>query len=312
MGNDVDKSVPLGRNRRHRSEDREIASLAGGLDGVLGIGDLAQVGLTARAAQKRAQNGRLHRIYSGVYSVADPRLLTARGHWRAALLAYGPQATLVGPTAAAHCGIRPSSSSVVHLSVPGRMGRGRPGIRVHDGRTLTEADIELVDDLRYTTFARTLLAIAAQGDELDVRAAVRRAEILRIFDGREIDALLQEANGLPGAPLLRKVHGDPLTDRAKNPFERSVLPFCRIHGLDEPEVNQWITVEDRTLQPDFLWRDRKVILETDGFETHGTRTAFGDDRRRDALMIRNGFIPLRAAYDHLDDELARTLLAVLR
>jgi len=33
-----------------------------------------------------------------------------------------------------------------------------------------------------------------------------------------------------------------------------------------------------------LWRDQRVIVEVDGFETHGTRTVFESDRIRDAEL----------------------------
>ena len=60
-----------------------------------------------------------------------------------------------------------------------------------------------------------------------------------------------------------------------------------------------------------MWGERRVILETDGYATHGTRKAFAEDRRRDQLLVRNGWTVLRAAYRQLDDELLRTLRALL-
>lgn len=52
-------------------------------------------------------------------------------------------------------------------------------------------------------------------------------------------------------------------------------------------------------------------LETDGYATHGTRKAFGEDRRRDQLLTRNGWTTLRAAYRQLDRDLAQTLRLLL-
>ena len=87
--------------------------------------------------------------------------------------------------------------------------------------------------------------------------------------------------------------------------------FCRRHGLPAPEVNVWLRLEDRHIEADFLWRRQRVIVETDGWETHGTRTAFHSDRRRDQLLLRNGWQPARVTWRQLDEELARTLRALL-
>lgn len=38
---------------------------------------------------------------------------------------------------------------------------------------------------------------------------------------------------------------------------------------------------------------RRLVIEVDGWETHGTRTAFEEDRRRDAELVRQGYVVLR-------------------
>lgn len=142
-------------------------------------------------------------------------------------------------------------------------------------------------------------------------AAITRAEELRIYDGAAVDAVLDRAQGKRGAGLLRSVLAEWSDDRTRSHFERELLGFLRSHGLPEPEVNAWITVESRTIQPDFMWPASLLILETDGYATHGTRKAFGDDRRRDRLLVRNGWMVLRAAYGQLDADLAQTLRQLL-
>jgi uncharacterized protein DUF559 len=56
----------------------------------------------------------------------------------------------------------------------------------------------------------------------------------------------------------------------------------------------------------------RVIVETDGFETHGTRAAFRNDRAKDAALTASGYRVLRFTRDD-DPELAikrvRALLA---
>ena len=43
----------------------------------------------------------------------------------------------------------------------------------------------------------------------------------------------------------------------------------------------------------------RVIVELDGFEHHGTRLAFGEDRRRDRALVALGFRVLRFTYDEV-------------
>ncbi len=159
--------------------------------------------------------------------------------------------------------------------------------------------------------ARTLLDLAAKGDRQGLVAAITRAEELKVYDGAEVGSVLERARGKRGARLLRDVLASWSDDRTRSHFERELLAFLRRHALPEPGVNAWITVEGRTIQPDFMWPEQRVILETDGYATHGTRKAFGDDRRRDQLLTRNGWTTLRAAYRQLDSDLAHTLRSLL-
>lgn len=197
------------------------------------------------------------------------------------------------------------------MSIPSQAGRAVEGVRIHRCRSLIPGDATEVDEIPCTTVARTLLDLAASGDRPGLVAAITRAEEMKVYDGTAVGAVLERAQGKRGARLLRSVLADWSDDRTRSHFERELLAFLRRHALPEPEINAWITVERRTIQPDFMWPEQRVILETDGYATHGTRKAFGNDRRRDQLLTRNGWTALRAAYRQLDGDLARTLRALL-
>jgi very-short-patch-repair endonuclease len=47
---------------------------------------------------------------------------------------------------------------------------------------------------------------------------------------------------------------------------------------------------------DFAWRAQKLIVETDGWQAHGTRAAFERDRRRDADLTTAGWRVLRVTW----------------
>jgi very-short-patch-repair endonuclease len=65
---------------------------------------------------------------------------------------------------------------------------------------------------------------------------------------------------------------------------------------------------------DFVWRDQRVIVETDGHETHHTRRAFEEDRLRDQRLIVAGWTVIRITWRQLTqrpDEVMRRLARLL-
>jgi len=53
---------------------------------------------------------------------------------------------------------------------------------------------------------------------------------------------------------------------------------------------------------DFLWPDRRLVVETDGFAAHRTRDAFERDRRRDVKLRRARYGVLRFTYRQVIEE----------
>ena len=289
--------------------DRRIAWVAGVQHGVISLEQLAALGLSPRAVRHRAASGRLVRIHRGVFAIGHGAL-SVNGRRLAAVLACGAGAVLSHRSAAALWGVCRDRGQF-EVSIASQAGRAVRGIGLHRCRSLIPVDVTEVDEVPCTTVARTLVDLAAGGDRPGLISAITRAEELRIYDGAEIAAVLGRGRGRPGARLLRSVLMEWSDDPTRSRFERNLLAFLRCHSLPAPRVNEWITVEGQTIQPDFMWSERRVILETDGYATHRTRKAFADDRRRDQVLTRNGWTPLRAAYRQLDDDLLHTLRMLL-
>ncbi len=90
-----------------------------------------------------------------------------------------------------------------------------------------------------------------------------------------------------------------------------MLSLCRRHRLPQPEVN--VTIK-RTVV-DFLWRDQALIVEVDGWESHRTRSAFEEDRARDARLAVLGYEVVRFTWRQVTDTaagVAKTIRALLR
>jgi very-short-patch-repair endonuclease len=291
---------------------REVAigRLAARQHGVVSLDQLQSLGLGRSAVSKRARYGRLTRIHRGVYAVGHGRL-TVQGRRMAAVLACGPGAVVSHRSAAALWGIRPDSRARTDVTVPAASARSRRGIDVHRTATLERQDMAQVDGIPCTSLARTLLDLAEAVDRRGVERAVDQAEVLRLFDLRAVEEVISRATGRRGTGVLRSVlaeyDGPSLTDQE---LEERFYTICRAARVPKPEVNAWIALPGGAVKADFLWRRERLVVETDGWGSHGTRRAFEGDRRRDRRLQLAGWTVVRFTWRDVRDragEAAATL-----
>jgi hypothetical protein len=226
----------------------------------------------------------------------------------AAVLSYGPLAVLSHRSAAGLWGLLADNRAKTDISVPLASARTRTGIVVHRSTTLRPDDITTHDAIPTTTVARTLLDLADVVPARQLERAVEQAAVERLFDLRALEAVLSRANGRRGAALLRAVLAevDDEPGVTASELEERFLDLCRAGGLPEPEVNQWVAVDDGPpVKADFLWRDRRLIVETDGWGSHGTRRGFERDRLRDQRAQVAGWRVLRFSRRQVVREPAR-------
>ncbi len=74
-----------------------------------------------------------------------------------------------------------------------------------------------------------------------------------------------------------------------------------------PEVN--VRIGEHLV--DFLWRERMLVIETDGYIYHRGRAAFEDDRMRDLSLRALGYDVMHLADNQIEAEPAQ-IAAVLR
>ena len=286
---------------RPESAQPLIVDVAAKQHGVITRSQLRHAGLSDGAIARRVRDRHLHRIHRAVYAVGRPDL-TQEGRWMAAVLACEPGAVLSHRSAAALWGLRPSSSTVVDVTILGDAGRRqRTGIRLHRSSTLTE--VTRHRGVPVTTPGRTLLDLADVVPLDHLRKAVERAEVLRL------DVPPPDAPGRSGA-LARVLAAFTEPPATRSELERIVLALCDRHGLPRPLVNTQVA----GLEVDFLWPDAALVLEADGFEHHGTRIAFERDRLRDQRLLRAGLRVARTTHrqaTRAPGELAATLAAAL-
>jgi hypothetical protein len=141
--------------------------------------------------------------------------------------------------------------------------------------------------------------------------ALAQAERLRLYDHRAIEDLIARANGHRGrTPLAQATAREPKLTRSE--LEAWFLNLIREIEFPEPLVNLTLTAPDHPrLEVDFCWPQHRLIVELDGWDTHRTRAAFEQDRRRDAALQSAGWRVLRFTWRENRATIQRRLQALM-
>ena len=81
----------------------------------------------------------------------------------------------------------------------------------------------------------------------------------------------------------------------RSELEDCFLALCHRHRLPLPEVN----VRVGRWEADFLWREQRLVVETDGYRFHRGPTAFETDHVRDLDLRISGHDVLHFTYDQV-------------
>jgi len=271
---------------------------------VISLDQLRALGISRSAAQDRAYSGRLHRIHHSVYSLVPLALLGRNGRFMAAVLACGPHAALSYRCAAALHEIRATARANIDVTIPGRSPRKHAGIDVHRSTTLTSEDVTKVHGIPCTTVARTLLDLAQVINGRPLERALDQAEILGLLDLNTLLDQIERNKARPAAKRLQAVLDQHYIGSTPtwSELEEVFLAACRRAGLPMPEVNALIDPHDSdptAIRVDFVWREQRVIVETDGHQTHSTPRAFEEDRLRDQRLAVAGWVVIRITWRQL-------------
>ncbi len=296
------------KGRPPRDGHHALADLAKRQCGVVSIRQLlGSLGYSQSAVGRATASGRLHRVHRGVYAVGHTRI-SLRGHCLAAVLACGPGALLSHASAAWLWEISNRSPAPFEVTGPVRR-RPRPPIRLHHTRALATEDCGCIDGIPVTALPRTLLDLAAKVPRDRLERALDRAERLELFDLGPVESLLERAVGHPGASRLRRALGIyRAPDLVRSEFERRFLDLVRKAGLPSPTAN--FNVAGYEL--DMYWQKERFAIELDVYETHGTRAAFENDRRRQEDLKLMGTEMIRVTAPRFDREPTQVIERVAR
>jgi len=264
--------------------------------------------------RRGAERGQLHRIGWGQYTPAavwaglnrDQRYalkVRAASLSRAAALPLSHQSAAVLwqlPLLA------PWPDEVHFLTERTTGGRSDPGVRKH-AVGFDHCDVELRDGVLVTSVARTVIELAAV---VDLRSAVAAADRALAVDrtGRT-PPLTDRATLLDTWQRMLPFRGsvrartviDFATPLSGSPDESGSRVTIALAGLPEPVLQHPFLIDDREVFPDFFWRERRGVGESDGRVKYfdavmlGGRTpaevVYEEKLREDAIRRQvNGFV----------------------
>ena len=286
---------------RHKLDtvDSRIDEVASRQHGVVTLRQLEEIGLSRYAVAERAKRGRLHRIHRGVYAVGH-RGLSLHGRFKAAVLACGDGAVLSHVSAAVLWQLLKPIDGPVHITTPRTSGRARrPGIHLHRSPSL-KPNPEPSPSPSYSQQegGRGGRLLVTYRHNIPVTSVSRTLEDLRATSFLS-PHLVRRVTRQAEVKGYRLEHIK--TDRTRSDLEMLFLTIVRRYSLPHPEVNvrlgRWTV--------DFLWRDQKVVVETDFFTYHRGSIAREDDHARDLDLRSTGYTVLRYDDTQLENEPAR-------
>jgi len=290
------------------NSSKELWALVRRQHGTVSRRQLLAAGLSDKAITHRLAVGRLHRWYTGVYSVGR-RELPRVGELMAAVLACGEGAVLSHESAAELWGIAPRRSRI-EITVPrGRNPRVR-GVRTHR-RTIPAANMTVYRAVPITTPACTLVDIADRLSPERTERAVNEADRLDLIDPETLRTELEDMPGRRGVPALRKLLDRRTFTLTRSSLERRFKPIARAAGLPPPQT----CVHVNGYEVDFYWPELGLVVETDGLRYHRTAAQQTRALMRDQAHFDSGLTPLRFSHAQVEYEpemVQRSLAAMLR
>lgn len=227
----------------------------------------------------------------------------------AALYACGKGSFISHHSAAFVWGLRTTPPAQVEVSVVGGGCRSREGIRVHRIKAIDRAEVRRHEGLWISTPARAVLEVAATCTMDELADVVDHGVAERVLTPRDLEAVLARNRGRRGAARLAEILGDEsgrVISRSR--AEKAFVKLIRDARLPFPEVNQRLG----HYEPDFMWREERVIVELDSYGFHGGPGRFQNDREKDLDYRDWGFDVLRPTRNHVVHQPARVLVSVVR
>jgi very-short-patch-repair endonuclease len=301
MANEVAIDHLTGGESSARVKDEEMARLAQRQHGVVARRQLLELGMSARAIERRLQRGQLHEVFRGVY-VFGARRISRKGRWMAAVVVSGERAVLSHHSAGRLWRLVPPADEWIDVtSPPGRVIR-RKGIISHESE-IWDDERSVVDGIPVTSPFRTVIDLAAVLDLRGLERAWHEAEVQGLRDRVSLPMLLERYPGRRGSRNLRSLLESPEpVGFTRNDFEEAFVGLVDARSIRRPRMNADLAIRGRFFQIDALWEEERVAVELDSRSVHGTNRSFESDKQRDRILLAEGWRTMRVTWRQLRDE----------
>lgn len=275
--------------------ERRLALLANEQHNIFTRQQARDAGFPDSTIHDRVRGGQWIRIGRGVLMIAGATPTRYTAVW-AAVLELGRSAVVGRMSAGALYDLCDAPSPPqVNIHESDRV-RSAVAADVFITYQLDSVDVTRRRSLPVTTIERTLVDLAGSQpraiveDLLDTSLRRRLTTIDRI----EKRAAALRERGRAGPPLMMELLSDrsPSARPTESVLEDRWERIARgIHSFAWERQFE-MTVDGRAIRVDFISHDHGIIVETDGWATHGTRRQFEADARRRTALSAQGYIVL--------------------
>jgi very-short-patch-repair endonuclease len=286
--------------------DVAIARLAAQQFGVVSTEQLRATGLSQAAITRRGSAGRLEKALPRIYRLAGyPE--TWEQKVMATTLWAGGEASASHATAASLWGFDGMAPrTLVTVSSPAPMRRPHRSVEVKKVRVLHNRDRTRRWSIPVTTPSRTLLDLGTVVDHEVLEAALESALRLGLTSLPRLRWQLEVSGGrgVRGTAALRKLVDErgagyvPTHSVLEARFRR----LLKRHRFPQPEQQHvvWRNSGQRAFV-DFCYPELGLVIEVDGFASHGSRISWNEDLRRQNDLVITGLRVLRFTWTDLTD-----------
>lgn len=262
-------------------------------------------GFTAAQAVEKGQSymqlsrgvrrGALVRAWRGLYATGV--LTFAERLSLASLPAAGPVAVSHRAAARLHQ-LWGFEADIVELTVSGKHRLQRAGVTVHRAALEEEEVCAAGGVSRVTDLPRTLIDLARICSRLELAVAFESAWRQARWLPDALEARLEDVNprGRRGIAFLRELIADARARQRPldSPLEVELWRFFHDHDLPLPLTGVEIDDGDpKKMRADFMYPERRVIVETDGYEFHRDYDRFLHDCRKQTRAAALGYQTMR-------------------
>lgn len=299
----------MGKRNSYKGPWGAVARSAESQLGLVTIGQLRAAGVPDSTIDDAVRRERLHPVFHGVYAVGH-RYLTEQARLLAATLACGPGTVVSHGTAAWLLGLRADRPESIDVIAPVEAGRKIAGVRRRFVPPPLDAEVWVRGRVPVTSPARAIVDCAGKSDLPELKSLVEQAAILGILDVRAIDRVLDGRRRRGAGKVRRAIEPWRRYRRGihiRSRMEARLLPLLTEAALPIPETNVRLRIQGKRYEVDFLWRSRKLVVETDGGAFHDNPAAGDRDSDRNRALLDAGYNVPRLGWEDLRDRPDQTM-----